>query len=386
MTNEERDHINWDKLIELIDAGQINENDMPLTEEERELVRTFLALKANVGKERASFDTLEALSKVKERIAEKKAAEAEVHVVHIKRRRWLYAAAILLPLFIVAGLWLNRDKHAKQEARMIMKEVPGVKLTLGNGDKIELRENRSITGANGESIAQANNGTLAYNIKNASAEENELINVLEVPRGRKYSLVLSDGTKVWMNAESSLSYPVGFKGNTREVTLTGEAYFEVTHNAAKPFIVHTRETAVQVLGTSFDVSAYKGEATFATLVEGSVKVNAGNGEVLLRPGEQAMKEWGSDALSKKEVDTDEFTAWKNDRLLFKNADLHSIAEKIGRAYDYSIVFASEELKKARCTISLTQSTDISSILDHLAKAKIINYSIKGSEVYLSEIK
>jgi ferric-dicitrate binding protein FerR (iron transport regulator) len=386
MTNEERNHIDWDKLIELIDAGQINEKNVLLTEEERELVRTFLALKANMGKGLESFDTLEALSKVKERIAIQKATAQQAKIVRLKRRRWLYAAAVLLPLIIVAGLLFNKNKETWTVLPPVSAraEAPGVKLTLASGEAIVLSENKSITDK-GAAIAQAQNGTLAYNNANASADR-EMRNVLDVPRGRKYNLVLSDGTKVWMNAESSLSYPVNFSGNTREVTLTGEAYFEVTHNAEKPFIVHTQETAVQVLGTSFDVSAYKTEATFATLVEGRVKVNAGQREVLLQPGEQSVKEKGNDALSKKEVDTDEFVAWKNDRLLFKDASLFAITERLGRAYNYTFVFENDTLKKAHCTISLVQTPDISSILEHLAKARIINYSIKGNEVYVSEIK
>lgn len=387
MINEANDHIDWDKLIELIDAGQINEKNVPLTEEERELVRTFLALKASMGKKKESFDTLHALSKVKERIALKKVAEQQANVVRLRRKRWLYAAAVLLPVIIVSAIWLGKLQKMDTAGKPVLAIAPAsVKLTLGNGNKIELSDSKSVAGSNGAAIAQVQNGTLAYNAQATTAEDKAKQNLLEVPRGRKYNLVLSDGTKVWLNAESSLSYPVGFSGNTREVTLTGEAYFEVTHDATKPFIVHTAETAVQVLGTSFDVSAYKTEATIATLVEGKVKVNAGKTEVILQPGEQSVKEKGSDVLNKRVVDTDEFVAWKNDRLLFKNASLLNITERLGRVYNYNFVFENEALKNAHCTISLVQTADISSILEHLAKARIINYSIKGNEVYMSEIR
>lgn len=214
-------------------------------------------------------------------------------------------------------------------------------LTLEDGEVVDL----SIKDGNiSEKIANNANKMLTYATTDTKATDEPVkFNTLTVPRGGEYQLVLSDGTKIWMNAESSLRYPVRFKGK-REVILSGEAYFEVAKDAAHPFIVHIGNNAVEVLGTKFNVSAYPENNIYTTLAHGSVKVINSEGSVTLTPNQQAVMH-SEGSIRIQQVDASLYTSWTTGVFEFKKTQLKDIADQLSRWYNVNFQFASNELKQ-----------------------------------------
>jgi transmembrane sensor len=259
--------------------------------------------------------------------------EAAVIPVWRRSRVWLrYAAAIVLLCGMGAYLWnTQKEKPAsttEASAKALKNDIAAgsskAVLTLSDGRKVELTPDNAIIQETGIAIQNAN-GRLEY-----GKAEKMVFNTMSTPRGGQYQLNLPDGTNVWLNAESSITYPTAFANNRREVTITGEAYFEVTKNAAKPFMVKTPKEEITVLGTSFNVNAYSEEPAMKTsLVEGSVKV----GKVVIQPGQAC--------LNGKVISTDlgQDVAWKNGAFNFRNMDTEAAFRQLGRWYNVEIRFA-----------------------------------------------
>lgn len=210
-------------------------------------------------------------------------------------------------------------------------------LTLADGSNIALDSNGNRTfEQQGSSIVTQNGGHLKYS--SAQNVNRSAYNILTTPRGGQYHLTLEDGTKVWLNATSSIRYPVNFSGANRTVELEGEAYFEVAQDKRKPFIVKVNEMSVEVLGTHFNIMAYADEHSVSTtLLEGSVKVIGNGSSRVLKPGQQSM--YNADALYIEPADTEKVMAWKNGMFLFKGDDIKTIMRQIGRWYDVEVSFA-----------------------------------------------
>jgi len=270
-------------------------------------------------------------------------------VKHISHKKWLRAAAAVL-VAGVAALFVYHP-HQQPAANTIAAHVqpqktglpagtPHAMLILGNGQKITLNQNKlTLHEKNGTTISN-NSHTVSYQAGNNAAATDEVVyNTIIVPRGAEYQLTLADGSKVWMNAASTLKYPTRFTGKTREVYLTGEAYFEVAHNAAQPFTVKTDKADVRVLGTHFNVMAYADEDAYkTTLLQGSVSVLTPAGNNIIKPGQQdIVKKDGSQAIL-NDIDTDEETAWKNGMFVFKDANIEDIMRKAARWYDLNVVY------------------------------------------------
>ena len=223
------------------------------------------------------FDVERAWMQVQQRITKKRR--------HLSMRYWLpYAAASLIGiLFIIGGLYfipqpISEDFVAQQTTEHFKEPT----LLLEGGQQISLKEDSFLLHQNGVTIRNNKESQLSYKEKEQQSIKEITWNRLVIPKGNAYELILADGTQVWLNAESELSYPTRFTGNTREVKLKGEAYFKVTKNAEQPFIVKTKEIDIRVLGTSFNVAAYQTDLTTSvTLVEGSVAVSTENGDCLL---------------------------------------------------------------------------------------------------------
>lgn len=247
-----------------------------------------------------------------------------------------YAAAVLL-LFGV-GLMYFHTGLFEDKAVVVSDLEPGSNrafVTLSDGKVIELSDQQEgivlgdeLTYTDGSVISDLNESAVVY------AE-------LKTPRGGQYQVTLSDGTKVWLNADSKLIYPSRFEGDVREVQLDGEAYFEVASSTIgtkkQRFVVKTAHQEVEVLGTAFNVMAYAEDVEEATtLIEGSVKLYSGTGEVLLSPGDQGLV--SESQLNKRKVDIDQYLAWKNNEFIFHETELADAMKMLSRWYDFEVVY------------------------------------------------
>lgn len=218
-------------------------------------------------------------------------------------------------------------------------------LTLANGATLTLDEQHkdTITRQGNTAIVKEEEGRVVYQSGQIAATGLKLLNKVSTPRGGQYRVDLADGTRVWLNAASSLLFPVDFNGSERVVELEGEAYFEVAQNSSQPFIVKAEQTTVQVLGTHFNVSAY-GDETLqkTTLLEGKVQVLAGNARYQLQPGQQVIfDKKGTAAKLVRNANIDEAVAWKNGYFQFSGADVTTLLRDISRWYNIEVVFHGE---------------------------------------------
>lgn len=262
--------------------------------------------------------------------ANRSPAVAPVHRIHfVRRRRWWAAAAVLI--LVCSATWILYDKSKKTEsltaqttAHDVAPGKTGAVLILSDGRKIIL--DSTATGlVSKEGDATNTNGELAYNDQDAAP----VYHTLNTDRGYQYKIVLPDGSKVWLNAASSIRYPTAFKGATRNVEITGEAYFEVVHNAKQPFIVTTPDGQVEDIGTAFNINAYPDEnGVRTTLVEGAIKIK----NVVLKPGQQYENGKVSAA------DLESATAWKDGRFYFNGAELQELMRQVARWYDVEVVY------------------------------------------------
>lgn len=302
--------------------------------------------------------------------------------------RWMAAAAILLLIGTGFYFFAENPKNKHESLSAIPNELNDIAppntsnavLTLGNGQKIILDSsgNGVVARQGGVNVIKLADGGLAYRGAGKGVEYNTLNN----PRGSKViSLALSDGSRVWLNAESSLRYPTSFVGNERKVEITGEAYFEIAPDLSKSFIVVKGNTNIQVLGTHFNVKAYEDEKSLnITLLEGKVRINSGeNGKsVVITPGEQAqVNKNGSIDLSAS-VDITEVMAWKNGEFSFKGTEIENIMREVSRWYDVEIIFESPVKEKFYAEVS--RNTVVSTLLQMLEATKAIHFKIEGRKI------
>ena len=275
-------------------------------------------------------------------------------------------------------------------------------LTLADGRRISLTDavNGELVKQQGLVINKTADGQLVYTVASSDSEgkkESQLFNTIETPKGGKYQINLPDGTKVWLNAASSLRYPTKFSGSTRMVELTGEGYFEVASLNSKneasadktarriPFIVKSGMQEVQVLGTHFNINSYKDEGSIkTTLLEGRVRVvraaaktSASPEGVVLKPGEQSQL--ADHAINVKEVDTESIIAWKQGDFIFDGDDLKSIMRKVARWYDVE-VFYKGEFDKVKFGGVISRSKNISSVLGIMESTGKIHFVVEGRQI------
>src|SRR5690606_17848848 len=219
--------------------------------------------------------------------------------------------------------------------------LPGKKqatLTMADGSVVvldSLAEKKMVTEAGAR--LYLGDGRLAYEVGDVQAIP--VLNTVSTPIGGEYHLILADGTNVWLNAESSITYPVVFGEQERAVTIRGEVYFEVAKNEHLPFVVIANDTRIQVLGTHFNVNAYGGESGIkTTLLEGSIRVERRGAVRVLEPGQQAETASGETGIIVRHVDTEEAVAWKNGLFMFNNESVYDAMKKISRWYDVEVVY------------------------------------------------
>lgn len=272
-----------------------------------------------------------------------------------------YAAAALI--IIAAGTYTWR--HAKQHAA----NLPEATATKSKQDIPPGTNGAILSFSNGKTIVldTARNGLLLDGVtKNGGSVQISGSSVeyatLTTPRAKQQQLVLHDGTKVWLNAASSIRFPSSFVTGKREVEITGEAYFEVAKDAAKPFIVHVGASSIQVLGTHFNVMAYSNEQSLqTTLLEGSVKFMSGTKSVLLKPGQQSQLTGGNQVTVVPDVDVEMAVAWKNGKQAFSKSGIQAIMRQVERWYDVDIVYEGEVTKRT-FSGDIARSANLSELL------------------------
>lgn len=310
------------------------------------------------------------------------------------RPRFLFLrVAVIVLLFLAGGsiYYFSRIKQEPQVRVLSLNDIhPGSNqavLILEDGSEVGLVNSGDSSGiVTGDDWKVEREGQLSYERKSENQKRKYAWHILRVPRGGEYTLKLEDGTMVWMNSESELKYPVHFVGNERKVILSGQAFFKVTPNPAKAFIVETPGMDIRVFGTSFDVMAYEDEKSFAaTLVEGSVEVagkNGTEGKILLKPGRQASCVEGR--LQEKEVDTDLCTAWMKGRFTFASEPLDMVLRKLERWYDIRFNLMDEHIRQRKFTGSISRYSDITKILEMLEMTTNIHFSIRGEQIVVEE--
>lgn len=301
---------------------------------------------------------------------------APIHRLHFLRRGFFrYAAAIILLLGIGAYLWTTNKKTntpALVKTDVIAPGREGAVLTLADGSKMVLDSLGNGVVANQQGVqVLLQNGQLAYDPSGGTSGET-VYNTISTPNGRQFKLLLPDGSKVWLNAASSIKFPTAFAGKERRIELEGEAYFEVAKNADMPFRVTMRDaTEVEVLGTSFNINAYRNEAAIrTTLLTGAVRLNAFNQSQTLKPGQQAVIKPSKEQLEVvQSADLDQVMAWKNGLFNFDDASLEEVMRQLERWYDIDVTYA-KGVPSIRFGGEINRQNTLQDVLQILEKSNV----------------
>lgn len=324
------------------------------------------------------------LDKLHKSMGEPGKAAPLVHRVHFMRRSgWWAAAAIILLLGAGAYFWTSRPAgRLAGTTKPVQKDIPpgGNKavLTLAGGQTIVLDSaaNGMLATQGASQVIKQDNGQLAYTSDKQAHSAALLYNTLSTPRGGQYRLTLPDGTGVWLNAASSITYPTAFTAQERKVTVTGEAYFEVAQDKSKPFHVQVNNMEVTVLGTYFNINAYTNEADIkTTLLEGSVRISRGGDTKLLRPGQQAQAGNAAAIRVVDDVNTSQVVAWKNGLFDFKDADLKAVMRQLERWYDIQVEYKGVVSGYA-FRGKLQRSLNLAQVL-HILDEMEVKYTLQG---------
>jgi transmembrane sensor len=306
-----------------------------------------------------------------------------IKTARLNYTKWVTIAATIVVIF-AGGLFFftNKSKNviltAAVKGGLIKPGKYSATLTLADGKRILLSEatNGELAKEAGVTISKTADGKLIYKIENQTGAANK-INTISTAKGESYQLRLPDGTNIWLNAASSLTYATTLIENgVRNVKLEGEAYFEVAKDKKHPFIVETNKQTVEVLGTHFNINAYPDESiTKTTLLEGSVRLNRAT---VLRPDEQATLS-SSGKIVIEMVDVNEAIAWKNGKFIFNSEDIHSVMRKLSRWYNVEVIYK-KELPATTFTGVISRSDDISKILDKINYTGDVHLTIEGRRI------
>ena len=292
---------------------------------------------------------------------------------------------MILPLSLGVFLLIRENKQEK----VVYAEVPvqpGKKqavLTLSSGQQVMLADTIVHVNEKGMVISNFPDKELVYKIMNDTMKTETIYNTVTVPRGGEYKLVLADGTIVWLNSDSHIRYPVTFSGNTRQVELEGEAYFEVAKDVEKPFIVRMNEYNVRVTGTQFNVRNYSNESLATTLVEGGVQIERKGKVDRLRPGQQAVLE--NNEIRIRVVNVEEQVAWRHGAFGFTQCRLENIMEELARWYDVDVFYMNQQVKDYHFSAWFKRSSSINEVINILEKTKKISLDLKGRILTVKDI-
>ncbi len=330
------------------------------------VVSTLLAIE--------EMDDRQLYLKIRRTIAARRAARR-------KKRIWAGSCAAFIALALIATVAIL---PGERESPGLTEQEPGVRLIVSDG------RNYNLTGSeppaelfsDGNAVMKAEENTLfVQSAAEEAAEVEPTYNTLEVPRGMQYDLVLSDGTKVWLNSDTRLRFPTTFPKSERRVYIEGEAYFEVARNEDKPFVVDIGSQSVTVLGTAFNVNAYEyNPSILTTLFSGSVKVNGGQVEQLLTPGQQASLDKATGAIQIREVDLSDALAWRVNIIHLEKRTLGEIISYMSKIYDVEFRFVDESARNIRFRGNVTRSDDVFSVLDRIGEVGNVRFNYNGNEI------
>ena len=296
------------------------------------------------------------------------------------------AATVLIMLSIYFG-YVEKPAVtviANKQELVIPPGTSKARLVFDNGKSIELSNDSTFNAEIDGALVSSHGNQISYFAQDNETTEQLQYNTLEIPRGAEYFIVLSDGTKIWLNSDSKLKYPVKFSKTERAVELSGEAYFEVSKDANKPFRVSSGAQIVEVLGTQFNISSYKDEdLIYTTLVEGKVKVFTENNPELtqnLTPGFQTYMYRESGDISIRKVDVSEFTAWKDGEFYFKNKTLYEMMQVLSRWYNIETVFKNEDRKNIHFTGTVKRYENLENMLSLIEKTQEVKFEKTGNQI------
>lgn len=304
---------------------------------------------------------------------------------------WLRYVAIWILVAGVGGylLWRDRESVEREHRMFAQVAVPGNErayLVWANGERVEINEmmrDTVLTGMGGGIMRVDSNRVLHYESQDSLASRGNRMHKLVVPNGGEYRIVLEDGSVVWLNSASTLEIPEYFETGERRVRLTGEGYFKVKRDTGRPFYVETERLNVRVLGTEFNLSAYKDDLMpSATLINGAVRVIECRGDsVMLKPGQQAVV--GKKGLEVQEVDVAYITSWVDGKFHFEDARLEDIALRIARWYDVKISFQQEELKEVRFSGAMLKFRPLGDLIEMIEATSYVRFSVQGDSIVIS---
>lgn len=299
-------------------------------------------------------------------------------------RRWAIPAAAAIAVITAAGYYLSHyagDTHTVSSLADIHPGSSRARIEMGDGKTIELSGQQGVLIRGDQVVRRLGETGVVYELEDNPAAGDDPLNRLITPRGGEYNMTLADGTRVWLNAETVLEYPARFADDRREVRLTGEAYFDVAHNDACPFIVVAPTMEVEVYGTEFAVCAYPESAGRTVLVSGEVGVRGRDGvERRLQPDQAAEFDPQGRLTSIRDVDTRQYTGWMRGYFIFDNEPLADILDVLARWYDTRFVYEQSGVGSYRFTGNIRRSEDISTILTSIRKMAGVTFEADGDTI------
>ena len=304
-----------------------------------------------------------------------------------RRLRVLYwSASCLIVLFSVGGiLWMLPEDEPVYVTEKIEPGKSKAVLYMASGDVVNVDGQTGVMKEkDGTRIEIDGKEGIAYRVTGGQQQEETLSNRIVIPRGGEFKLILADGTAVWLNSDSELSYPTAFAGQKREVFLRGEAYFDVKPDSLHPFIVHVDEVRIQVLGTQFNINTYAEGSIKTVLVEGSVDLRNRAGEhVVLTPNRMADYRTVEGRFELTDVDVQPHVAWREGNFIFQSESLESIMNKLSVWYDLNVFYANEGLRDIRLSGNLERFSDVGKLFSKFEEISEALFKIQGKNVIIS---
>ena len=332
---------------------------------------------------RSGKDASNSLKHIREKIKARK-----------RRQLWIQITAVasVVILFALSFVFFYTPKSEEMSPVLAKVHAGGTKATLivADGIQVDLTQDnlQEVIGQYGATVLKDKKNELRYdNVEvNEGIEEKPVFHTISAPVGGEYHFTLADGTMVWLNSSSKLTFPTRFTGTSREVIVEGEVYFEVQHDENKPFIVRVNDVSVRVLGTKFCVSAYpENEGIMTTLVQGAVQVTSGDNQVVLKPGCQAVVDQHSGAISQRAVELSLYTSWIQGIFEYENMELNDIMVQLARWYDVQFIFSAPEYKERRFTGVIRKYEDLNDVLDMIEKTTNVKFIINERNVTITSV-